>query len=92
MRRWERLEFNAPLFRQAGGTGLADFDDAGHFYNWGLFLPLCKSSGLSMNCVGAREPLAVIVKNGHLPVMVFSPLVFPECCMFVSFHLEILSR
>ncbi len=59
-------------------TGLADFDDAGHLYDWGLFLPLCKSSGLSMNCVGAREPLAVNVKNGHLPVVVFSPLVFPE--------------
>ena len=57
-------------------AGLADFDDAGHFYDWGLLLPLCKSSGLSMNCVGAREPLAVIVKNSHLPVMVFSPLVF----------------
>jgi hypothetical protein len=23
---------------------------------------------------------------------VLSPLVFPECCVFVNFHLEILSR
>jgi hypothetical protein len=59
-------------------AGLADFDDAGHFYDWGLFLPLCKSSGLSMNCVGASEPLPVLVKHCHLPVMVFSPSVFLE--------------
>jgi hypothetical protein len=59
-------------------AGLADFDDSGHFYNWGFFLSLCKSSGLSMNCVGAREPLTVLVKQSHLPVMVFSPSVFLE--------------
>ncbi len=71
------------------GAGLAYFDDAGHFYNWGLFLPLGKSSGLSMNCVGAREPLAVIVKHSHLPMMVLSPSVFPEYCGFpASFHLR----
>jgi hypothetical protein len=22
-------------------AGLAELGDAGHFYNWGLFLPLC---------------------------------------------------
>ena len=59
-------------------AGLADFDDAGHFYDWGLFLPLCKSSGLSMNCVSAREPLTVPVKQCHLPVMVLSPSVVLE--------------
>jgi hypothetical protein len=59
-------------------TGLADFDDAGHFYDWGLSLPLRKCSGLSVNCVGASEPLTVIVKQGHLPVMMLSPCIFPE--------------
>jgi hypothetical protein len=59
-------------------AGLPDFDDAGHFYDWGFFLPLCKSSGLSMNCVGAGEPLTVLVKHSYLPMTVFSPPVFRE--------------
>jgi hypothetical protein len=59
-------------------SGLADFYDAGHFYNWGFFLPLCKPSGLSMNTVRASEPLAVLVKQGNLPMMEFSPLVCPK--------------
>jgi hypothetical protein len=59
-------------------AGLADFDDAGHFYDRGLFLPRRKCSGLSVNCVGASEPFTVIVKQGHLPVMVLSPRIFPE--------------
>jgi hypothetical protein len=61
-----------------GTAGLADFDDAGHFYDWGLFLPLCKSSSLLMIRVHPSEPLTVIVKQGHLPVMVLPPCVFPE--------------
>jgi hypothetical protein len=52
--------------------------DASHFYDWGLFLPLCKSSGLSMNCIGANKPLTVIVKHSGLPVMVLSPRIFSE--------------
>jgi hypothetical protein len=91
-RRWKRPGFSAPLFRQAGEAELADLSHAGAFHNWGFFLPLCKSSGLSPNCVGASEPLPVLVKHSHLPVMVFSPFVFPECCGFPNFHLEILSR
>ena len=59
-------------------AGLAELGDAGNFHNRGLFLPLCKSSGLSMNCVGAGEPLTVLVKHCHLPMMVFSPCVFLE--------------
>ena len=59
-------------------AGLADFDDAGHFYYWGLFLPLCKSDGLSMNCIGPSKPLTVIVKHSNLPMMMFSSFIFPE--------------
>ena len=59
-------------------VGLADFDDAGHFYNWGLFLPLCKFIGLGMNCVSASEPLTVLIKQRHLPVVVLSACVFLE--------------
>jgi hypothetical protein len=59
-------------------SGLTDLRDTSHFYDWGLFLPLCKSSGLSMNCIGANKPLTVIVKHGDLPVMVLSPRIFSE--------------
>ena len=68
--------------------GLADFNDAGHFHNWGFSLPLCKSSGLSTNCVGASKPLAVRVKHRHLLVMVFPPTVFPEFRMFPDCYSE----
>jgi hypothetical protein len=61
-----------------GGAGLADFDDAGHLHDWGLFLPFCKRSSLLMIRVHASEPLTVIVKQGHLPVMMLPPCVFPE--------------
>ena len=54
-------------------AGLADFDDAGHFHDWGLFLPLCKVGGLLMIRVDASKPLPVIVKHSRLPVMVLSP-------------------
>lgn len=71
-----------------GTVGLADFDDAGHFYDRGLFLPLCKGSGLGMNCVSASKPFTVLVKHRHLPMMVFSPSVFLERCAFSDFHSE----
>jgi hypothetical protein len=57
---------------------LADLNDASHFHDRIFPLPLCKSSGLGMNCIGAGKPLTVIVKQGHLPMMVFSPSVFSE--------------
>jgi hypothetical protein len=59
-----------------GRVGLAELGDASHFYDWGLFLPLCKSSSLLMIRVHASEPLTVLVKQSHLPMMVFSPCVF----------------
>jgi hypothetical protein len=59
-------------------AGLADFDDAGHLYDRGLLLPLCKISGLLMIRVGARKPLTVIVKQGYLPMMVPPSCVSPE--------------
>jgi hypothetical protein len=62
----------------AGMARLAELGDASDSYDWGLFLSLCKSSGLSTNCVGAREPPAVLVKHRNLPVVVLPPCVFPE--------------
>ena len=59
-------------------AGLAELGDANHFYDWGLFLPLGKSSGLSMNCIGANKSLTVIVKHCNLPVMMLPPPIFSE--------------
>ena len=77
-RRWKRPRFSAPLFRQAGGTGLAELSDASHFYDRGFLLPVCKTGGLVMIRVDSIKSLAVLVKQSHLPVMVFSTLVCPK--------------
>ena len=58
------------------GARLADLPDASHFHDRGFLVPLCKASGLLMIRVDASESLAVLVKQRHLPVMVFSPSVF----------------
>jgi hypothetical protein len=68
-------------------AGLADFDDAGHFYNWGFLLPLCKASGLLMVGVDASKPLPVFIEHSDLPMTVFAPPVFSEFCGFPNFHL-----
>jgi hypothetical protein len=59
-------------------SGLTDFDDASHLYERGFLLPVCKSCGLLMIRVGSSKPLPVLVKQHHLPMMVFSPSVFLE--------------
>lgn len=57
---------------------LPDLSNARHFHDWGLPLALCKSSGPSMIRVDTSKSFAVSVKQSHLPVMVFSALVFLE--------------
>jgi hypothetical protein len=57
---------------------LTDFGDAGHFYDGGFSLPLCKIVGPVMIDICASKPLTVLVKHSHLPMMVFSPSVFLE--------------
>jgi hypothetical protein len=84
--------FSAPHFRQAGEAGLADLGNASHLDNRRLFLPFCESSGLVMIRVGVSESFAVLVKHSRLPVVVHSPLVYPQCCGFPNFHLELPSR
>ena len=74
------------------GAGLADLSDANYFNHRGFFLPIRRFNGLIVIRVDASKPLPVIVKYRHLPVMVFSSLVFSKCCVFPSFHLEILAR
>jgi len=63
---------------QGVAAGLADLNDAGHFHDRGFPLTLGKVIGLGMNRVDANKPLPVLVKQSHLPMMVFPPCVFPE--------------
>jgi hypothetical protein len=69
-------------------SGLADLSDTGHLHDWGLLLPICKANGLVMIRVLATKCFAVFVKHGHLPMPVFSALIFPEDRVFSSFHLR----
>ena len=68
----------AQLYQGGRRAGLADLSDAGHFHDRRFLLTLCKASGLIMIRVGASKSFAVVIENFSLPVMVFSPLVFPE--------------
>ena len=70
-----------------GGLELADLSDASHLHDRGFLLPLCKGSSLFTIRVDTTKSFAVLVKHGHLPVIVFSPSVFPECCAFPNYHL-----
>ena len=78
--------------QRPGVWWLTDLNDPSHFHNRGFLLPLCKCCGLGMNCVGAGKPLAIIVKHGHLPVMVLAPRVFPERWALPTFHSANVSR
>ena len=69
------------------GLVLADSRDAGHLHDRGLLLPLCKGSSLFTIRVDTTKSFAVLVKHGHLPMVVFSPSVFPECRSFPAYHL-----
>ena len=69
-----------------GAGGLADFCDANHLYDGGLFLSLCKAIGLGLDRVRAGKLLPILVKQCDLPVMVLSALVFPERFPFPTFH------
>ena len=64
------------LFFDKQARGLAELGDASHFHDRGFLLPLCKASGLLTIRVDATKSLAVLVKQSHLPMMMFSPCVF----------------
>jgi len=61
---------------------------AGHFYNKGFPLPLRKAVGLGMIRVGPGKFLTVFVKQSHLRVVVFSPLIFSERCGFMILRVQ----
>jgi hypothetical protein len=67
---------------------LPDLSDASHFYDWRLFLPICKASGFFMVRIHASKSLSILVVNSHLPVTVFSAPVFPEFRALPDCHLE----
>jgi hypothetical protein len=69
-------------------AGLADLSNASHFHDRGFLLSICKARGFFMVGIQANKPLTVFVKHGDLPVMMFSPSVFPERCAFPNYHLE----
>ena len=58
------------------GAGLAELGDPSHFHDRGFLLALCKPSGLLTIRVDANKSLTVLVKQSHLPMMMFSPSVF----------------
>src|ERR1700732_3600181 len=71
------------LFRCAGG--LPDLQHTRSLNDWRLPLAIGKFDGLGAVRIDAGEPFAIFVKYGHLPVLMFAPLVFPElrtlsCC------------
>jgi hypothetical protein len=63
---------------------LVHFEDASRFYNRRFFLTLGKVLGAFTIDINSREPLAVVVVHGHLPVPVFAPPVPVEPCCFLS--------
>jgi hypothetical protein len=68
--------------------GLAELSDADHFHDGRLPLPFGRFVGLFSVRINASKAFPILVKQSHLPVMVFSSLVFPEYCALPNFHLE----
>ena len=58
-------------------TGSADLQHSRGLNDRRLPLALGKFGGLGAVGINAREPLAVLVKDRDLPVLVFAPLIFP---------------
>ena len=62
---------------------LIDFQDASGFHDRRFFLPCGKALGALAIDINTGEPLAVIVIDGHLPVMVFTPAVSAQPARFL---------
>jgi hypothetical protein len=54
---------------------LIDFKNPSGLNNRGFFLSLGKTLGAVAVDVHTREPLSVVIKHGHLPVLVFPPSI-----------------
>jgi hypothetical protein len=67
---------------------LAELSNTGHLHDRRFLLPICKASGLLMVRIHASKLLPVLVKDGHLPVLVFPAPVFPEFRALPDYHLE----
>ena len=65
--------------------GSADLQDSSGFYDGRLTLPLGKFGGLFPVCIHAGKPFSVLVKHGHLPMLVFAPPIFSELYVFFRF-------
>jgi hypothetical protein len=74
---WVRRPLSA---RKALGS--ADLQHPRGLYDRRRSLPLCKFGGLLPVRIHASEPLPVLVKHSHLPVLVLPPPIFPELGAF----------
>jgi hypothetical protein len=68
--------------RARRNAGLADLQYPRGLHDGRLPLPLGKFGGLFPVRIHARKPLPVLVKHSHLPVLVFSPPIFPKLGAF----------
>jgi hypothetical protein len=72
---------------------LADFGNAGHFYNGGFSLSFGKGSGLLTICVDTNKSLVAFIEQSHLPMVMLPAVVGSKICGFPAcFHSEIVSR
>ena len=68
--------------RARRNAGSADLQYPRGFYDGRLSLPLGEFGGLFPVRIHTSEPLAVLVKHSHLPVLVFPPPIFPKLGAF----------
>ena len=80
-----RPERSGILFRGSEGRrtmGSADLQYPRGLHDGRLSLPLGELGGLFLVRIDARESLAIFVKYGDLPMLMFSPPIFPKLGMF----------
>lgn len=70
------LWFRSPVGENR--SWLTDLQHPGGFHDRRLALPFGKFRRLLTVCVNAGESFSVLVKHGHLPVLVLAALVFPQ--------------
>jgi hypothetical protein len=72
---WRRLSARIAV-------GSADLQNPCSLHDGRLSLPLGKFSGLFPVCIHSSKPLPVLVKHGHLPMLVFPPPILAKLGAF----------
>ena len=75
---------------------LVDFEDASGFHDWGSFLSLGKPFRAFSIDVYPRKLFAVMIENGHLPVLMFAPPIALHAgrgrfCLFFLHDVQVLN-